>query len=73
MGVLKILMMPLAASLLHGCSSGQPPDPPPPTKTVADPLIQQLDRARGVQKTVDQGADRTRAAVDSEERGGGSP
>ncbi len=49
---------------MGGCS-----DPPPPKKTVFDPLTQQVDRAREVQKTVDQNADATRSAVDSQERG----
>jgi hypothetical protein len=56
-----------------GCSSGQTPEPPPPAKTVFDPLTQQLDRARDVQKTVDQHTDSTRKAVDGEERGDPSP
>jgi hypothetical protein len=47
-----------------GCSN-----PPPPKKTVFDPLTQQEDRARDVQKAVDQNADATRRAVDSQERG----
>ena len=45
----------------------------PPEKTVFDPLTQQLDRARDVQKTIDQSADKTRTAVDSQERGDASP
>lgn len=72
MGVIKFSTLSLALSLLHGCSSGQPPEPPP-KKNVFDPLTQQLDRARDVQKAVDQNADKTRAAVDSQERGDGSP
>jgi len=56
-----------------GCSSGQTTDPPPPApKTVFDPLTQQLDRARDVQKTVDQNADSTRKAVEAQERGDAS-
>jgi hypothetical protein len=73
MGVLKFSALSLAVSLLQGCSSGQPPDPPPPTKTIFDPMTQQLDRARDVQKTIDQSADKTRAAVESQERGDSSP
>jgi hypothetical protein len=82
MGVLKFSALSLAASLLQGCSSGQPPAAPPPAapppaappaKTVFDPLTQQLDRARDVQKTIDQSAEKTRTAVDSQERGDGSP
>ncbi|HLN48502.1 MAG TPA: hypothetical protein VK251_03250 [Steroidobacteraceae bacterium] len=78
MGVLKFSALSLAAALLQGCSSGEPPAAPsaaapPPEKTVFDPLTQQLDRARDVQKTIDQGADKTRTAVDSQERGDASP
>ncbi|MGC1387108.1 MAG: hypothetical protein ACLPX1_01670 [Steroidobacteraceae bacterium] len=77
MGVFKFSALSLAASLLQGCSSGQPPAAPPsgapPEKTVFDPMTQQIDRARDVQKTVDQSADKTRAAVDSQERGDASP
>jgi hypothetical protein len=73
MGALKFLALSLAVSLLQGCSSGQSPDAPPPPKTVFDPLTQQLEHARDVQKTVDQSADKTRAAVESQERGDGSP
>lgn len=54
----------LAVLLLAGCSN-----PQPPKKTVFDPLTQQEERARDVQKTVDQNAAETRRAVDSQERG----
>ena len=54
----------LVVSFMVGCS-----DPPPPKKTVFEPLTQQLDRARGVQATVDQNTEATRNAVDSQERG----
>ena len=78
MGVLKFSALSLAASLLQGRYSGQPPAAPspgaaPPEKTLFDPLTQQLDRARNVQKTIDQSADKTRKAVGSQERGDGSP
>ena len=64
----------LALAFLHGCSSGQAPDPPPPPqKTVFDPMTQTLDRARGVQNTVNQQADSTRKEVDSQERGDRTP
>lgn len=58
--------------LSAGCASPDPP-PPPHIKTVFDPLTQQLDRARDVQKTVDQNSDSTRKAVDSQERGDTPP
>jgi hypothetical protein len=49
------------------CSSSQPP--PPPAKTVFDPVTQELDRAREVQKTVDENAARTRQAIENQARG----
>lgn len=73
MDVFKLWTVSLAFLFTHGCSSSQPPDPPPPAKTVFDPLTQQLDRARDVQNTVNQNADATRKAVDSQERGDSSP
>ena len=74
MGMLKLSTVWLALMFIHGCSSGQPPpDAPPPPKTVFDPLTQQLDRARDVQKTVNQSAEDTRKAVDSQERGDTAP
>ncbi len=48
-------------------------EPPPPKKTVFDPMTQQLERARDVQKTVDQNTDETRKAVDAQERGDDRP
>jgi len=64
MTFLRDLTVCLAVLCAGGCS-----DPPPPKKTVFDPLTQQEDRARDVQKTADQNADATRKAVDSQERG----
>jgi hypothetical protein len=73
MGALRLSTMWLAVLFIQGCSSSQAPDPPaPPAKTVFDPLTQQLDKARGVQKTVDQSAESTQKAVDSQERGDSS-
>jgi hypothetical protein len=88
MDVPKISTVALAILFIMGCSSGQNADSPgvtppgatapgaaapPPAKTVFDPLTQQVERARDVQKTVDQNADNTRKAVDSQERGDSSP
>lgn len=64
MGYVKCWTMALSAMLAAGCSSQQPPPPP---KTVFDPLTQQLDKARDVQKTVDENAEKTRQAVDAQE------
>jgi hypothetical protein len=66
MGLSKNVTMSLSILVIAGCAS---PDRPPPPKTVFDPLTQQVDRAREVQKTVDEHADRTREAVDTQERG----
>jgi len=68
----------LALLFILGCSSGESSAPPPlpaipPQKTVFDPLTQQLERARGVQQTVDQNAESTRKAVENQERGDASP
>jgi len=54
-----------------GCSSPEPP--PPPAKTVFDPLTHEIDRARDVQKTVDENAEKTRKEVDNQERGDTPP
>jgi hypothetical protein len=72
MGALDASTMLLAVLFIQGCSSSvAPPDtpPPPPRKTVFDPLTQQMEKARGVQKTVDQQAESTRNSIDSQERG----
>jgi len=46
---------------------------PPPKKTVFEPLLQNEERAREVQKTVDANAEATRKAVDTQERGDTAP
>ena len=66
MRYVKCSTMVLLFSFVAGCSE---PQPPPPAKTVFDPLTQQLDRAREVQKTVDENAEKTRKAIDDQERG----
>lgn len=67
MGYVKRLTMTLVVMFIAGCSSSQ--SPPPPAKSVFDPLTQQVDRAREVQKTVDENAARTRQALENQERG----
>jgi hypothetical protein len=69
MGSLKNLTMSLSVLFIVSCGSSEPP----PKKTVFDPLTQQLDRAREVQKTLDANADATRKAVDTQERGDTAP
>jgi hypothetical protein len=73
MGMLKLSSLALAVLFIIGCSPGQIPDSPPPAKTVFDPLTRNLDKARGVQQAADANADATRKAVDSQERGDGTP
>ena len=73
MSVLKVSTLGLTMLFIHGCSSGQAPEPPPPQKTVFDPMTQSLDRARDVQQTVNQHAEETRKAVDAQERGDANP
>jgi hypothetical protein len=64
----------LAASTLSACSSGEPSPPKKaPEKTVFDPLVQTEQRARDVQNTVDENAERTRKAAEAQERGDSSP
>jgi hypothetical protein len=70
MGMLKFLTPSLALLLIQACSPAASPEPPaPPAKTVFDPLTQQLDKAKGVRKTVEQNAENTDKALDSQERG----
>lgn len=70
MGMLKFLTPSLALLFIQACSQAPSPEPPePPAKTVFDPLTQQLDKAKGVRKTVEQNAENTKKALDSQERG----
>jgi hypothetical protein len=62
--------MTLAVLFTASCSA---PEPPPPPKTVFDPLTHDLDRARDVQKTVDENTDKARKAVQAQENGDASP
>ena len=69
MGLFKVTTMSLSVLFIV---SGASPEPPP-KKTVFDPLTQQLDRARDVQKTVNAQAEATSKAVDAQERGDTTP
>jgi hypothetical protein len=64
MSVSSRLTLSLAVLFICGCS-----DPPPPSKTVFDPLTSTLKKAHGVQDTINQNADATRKSVDAEEQG----
>jgi hypothetical protein len=70
MGYVKCRTVALSVLFIASCSSQEAP---PPQKTVFDPLTQQLDKAREVQKTVDENAEKTRKAIDAEERGDPTP
>ncbi len=79
MGMLERWTLSLAVLFIQACSSGQPPNSPappappaPPAKTVFDPLTQQMDKARAVQRTIDQNAAGTQKEIDSQERGDSS-
>lgn len=65
-----LLSMPL---FFAGCTSGQEPEPVPPTKNVFDPLTQTVERAQQVQSTVDQSAESARKALEAQEHGDASP
>jgi hypothetical protein len=70
MGLARVSTLSLSVLFILSCAA---PGPPPPKKTVFDPLTQQIGRARDVQNTVDANSDRTRKAVDSQERGDTPP
>jgi hypothetical protein len=67
MGYVKYSTMALSVLFIAACSSPEPP--PPPAKTVFDPLTRQVDRAREVQKTVDESAEKTRQQIENQETG----
>jgi hypothetical protein len=67
MGYVKRMTTTLVVMFSVGCSSSQ--SPAPPVKTVFEPETLQLDRAREVQKRIDENAERTRAALENQERG----
>ncbi len=69
MGLLNNVTASLSVLFIVGCSSPETP----PKNTVFDPLLQAEQRARDVQKTVDDHADATRKAVDNQERGDTTP
>jgi hypothetical protein len=71
MGYVKYSTMALAVLFITSCSSPEPP--PPPAKTVFDPLTRQVDRAREVQKTVDENAEKTRKEIENQERADNRP
>jgi len=71
MRYVKCWTVALSISFIAACAA--PEQPPPPAKTVFDPLTQQMDKARDVQKTVDEQAQKARADIDQQERGAPPP
>jgi hypothetical protein len=69
MDLLKVSTLTLSVLFILSCAA---PEPPPPKKTVFDPLTNQLDRARDVQNTVNAQAETARKSVDAQERGDSS-
>lgn len=55
-----------------GCTSSEPPSEEPKetarTETVFDPLVGTVDRARGVQQTIDDQAAERRRQIEEQER-----
>lgn len=68
-----LILSTVASSCLFLAACSAPPPPTPPEKTVFDPLLQDEQRARDVQKTVDASAEQTRRAVENQERGDTAP
>jgi hypothetical protein len=73
MGTTSLWTIVLPVCLIVGCSSASDPEQKPPQKTVFDGLVGTEQRARDVQKTVNENAERARKATDSQERGDSSP
>lgn len=71
MRYVKYSTMALSVLFIASCSSPEPP--PPPAKTVFDPMTHQVERAREVQKTVDENAEKTRKEIENQERGDNRP
>ena len=70
MGMLQNVTTSLSVLFIISCAA---PEMPPPKKTVFDPLTQRAEKARELQKTVDEHADATHKSVDSQERGDTPP
>jgi hypothetical protein len=67
MSLAKLSTALLAISFIASCA----PEPPP-QKTIFDPMLQQKQKAKDVQNTMDANSDATRKAVDAQERGDSS-
>ena len=68
-----ICLLALPVVYLAGCSPSNHPAPKPPEKNVFSSLTQTEQRARDVQKDLDESASRARQAVAAQERGDAAP
>jgi hypothetical protein len=66
MRYVKYSTMALAVLFTASCSSQERP---PPDKKASEDLTRPVERARAVQKTVDDGAEKVRKEIDAQERG----
>ncbi|MDP9008016.1 MAG: hypothetical protein M3N91_04800 [Pseudomonadota bacterium] len=66
MRYVKYSTMALAVLFIANCSSSEPP---PPAKNAFEPMTRQVDRAREVQQTVDENAEKARREIENQERG----
>ena len=68
-----ICLSAVPVAYLAGCSPSNEPAPKPPEKNVFDSLTQTEQRARDVQKALDESASRARQSVAAQERGDAAP
>ncbi len=61
----KFSTLSLSVLFILSCTAPEPP----PKKTVFDPLLRPVQRAKDVQTTVDKQAEEARKALESQERG----
>lgn len=64
------LLFPLLIGLIAGCDAGPPAAPPDPqVRSVQDRYRTELDKARGVEDTLQADADRQRRQIEAQEGG----
>jgi hypothetical protein len=68
-----LCLLALPGAYLAGCSSRDEPAPKRPEKTILDPLLKTEQRARDVQKSLDQSASQARRSVAAQEKGDAEP
>lgn len=67
MKIITVLIVTIAAALLGGCDNRPKTDPQP--ATIFKDERQALDKARGVQQTIDRQAEEQRKKMDEAEKG----